>query len=203
MGKLRVAGKGGKLAGDRHSSWFATVNTNRTDTALEQPLEDAMQEWFDQLKDRFITYRNGTTKAQIIDISGDLGIEVGPRDHKVHAHCLIRVTHRANIRLNYKASGASISERLGFINSVYFHCDLIDEKQADNELRHILSYIEKTKSPEWFSGPKNAPQERESDEASVSTQEQRGEREPRRRFGPVRRGARGGSASSAETIRAG
>ncbi len=76
----------------------------------------------------------------IVSVDMDFAIELGSKHKKIHAHGLVKITHRSKIRLEYKLVEEAFKELL-HIRSVHCYNRLVKGERQDITLQN---YLEKT-----------------------------------------------------------
>lgn len=101
----------------QYSNWFITVNTNRKIKADPHALYDLNGDelTFTELRDRLkssileilyeklpdlVIFKQGDV-SDIVDVNLDVGIEIGPKEKRLHAHASVQIIHTAKLHLDY------------------------------------------------------------------------------------------------------
>lgn len=110
---------------ERNSGYLITVSTNirpKNDAEAEE-VSECLRETLEELLEaeglrEVIDFRkrgHRFTSDFVDDVNSEFVIEIGrmPRGRRVHAHVLLLIKHRSNLRLNYNKLRAFINDTLG------------------------------------------------------------------------------------------
>ena len=128
----------------KYSIFLVTVNTNMVPNEQLLALFDSSIPYI--FKDHLIDYLVDKTKGQwamdpvnpadIIEHTGQAGIEVGERVHRLHAHVVLKITHMTRLHVNPRAIEKFYMELTG---KKFF----VDVKGAGNDEKKMEDYIKK------------------------------------------------------------
>ncbi len=122
-----------------HSSTFhITVQSNQTSKDYNSQLQDAFVGFYKSL-DKFLKIGNDTYQAglaQIHETACEAAIEVGGKQHRVHIHALLKITHSTCVQLNVASMNKYFLERVG--TKCYIHVRFIRDQSVN-----IRNYIRK------------------------------------------------------------
>lgn len=136
----------------QYSNWFITVNTNKKIKADPRAIYDLNGDelTFNELRDRLkksimeilyeklpdlVLFKQGDV-SDIVDVNLDVGIEIGPKEKRLHAHASVQIIHTAKLHLDY----AKLKTR--FENALHSGIS-IDRKFYQTREYSIADYIHK------------------------------------------------------------
>lgn len=118
----------------KYSTFFITINTNRTDYDAEK-LKKALGQILSN-DDLFYKLLKGNT--DLIDkeyATAQYAVEVGTKTHNVHAHILIKLRHNTKVQFNSALLHKVLEQKLGVVG-VY-----VDVKGFGQSDKTIQEYI--------------------------------------------------------------
>lgn len=125
-----------------YSTFFITINTNRSENSLEQQFrkvlkEDLLPNIFHYLK--WIDHnKKGELKDHIRDDwSASFKIEYGPKYRKLHTHILAKFCHTTMIRIDMAKIKSKVQDELGLSGIK------VDVKVIDSQFERINDYLRK------------------------------------------------------------
>lgn len=109
----------------RKSVFHITINSNKTAgttparNAMFDGLEDYIRNTFssNEFLQEAVMFQEGTgewSDDYIDETRVSAGLEVGAKQHRVHAHIVLTIIHRAKIRLDPGTIAASVQQELGY-----------------------------------------------------------------------------------------
>lgn len=123
----------------RHSNFLVTINTNVRPTAddiddLASSLDGAIQEFLtpDGLRQTINVLEPNVrlNRASVRDVEAEYAIEVGEKAKggRVHAHCIIKVSHTTKIRMDGKKITELITSQMdsSAVKNVYVNIKLLN-----------------------------------------------------------------------------
>jgi len=127
--------------GKKHTNMFITINTNQTTLDILPQFRQVCREYFNKLED-YIDFRdNKKNTLDYIDIIDcKYKIEIGPKNHTIHVHALIKITHHTYIRMMIRELKEDIRKAMNIATD--FHLDTKFLKSDESEL-NILQYMQK------------------------------------------------------------
>ncbi len=129
-----------KIAGQKFSNLFLTINTQKSDPALIPEFKEATQMVLDNIEDYIIfsNKRDDLDKIDNIDVS--FRHEVGGKYSKIHVHALIKIAHRSHIKIDAQRIADDIRDRMEIDEN--FHVDKRWVAGSSDEL-NVMKYLQK------------------------------------------------------------
>ena len=113
----------------KYSIFLVTINTNMVpnedleelfDTSIEHIFKDHLIDFLvDKTEGRFS--RNPVNPADILEHSGQAGIEIGEKQHRLHAHVVLKITHKTKLHVDKPATEDFYKKVFG--KKFYVHVD--------------------------------------------------------------------------------
>lgn len=121
------------------STFYLTVNTNETNPELLPMLKEVMDYVFENLSNEFLIYRKKEVagKEFIDDVKVEPVCEIGDKQHRVHCHALIFISHHSNIHIHTWKLESFLIQELE-IPGVH-----LDVKYVKDEISSLHDYINK------------------------------------------------------------
>lgn len=131
-----------------HSQWLITFNPNipkfqDSDADLEEQeaiLSDACEDLLHDIGSYVKFSKEGHTwSTDVIESAqGDHVVERGKRRKQLHAHMLVKISHRSKVSLDYQAIKKKLCEEIG-VESAYVNAKLVRASADD----FLLAYTRK------------------------------------------------------------
>jgi hypothetical protein len=133
-----------RAACKRHSNYFITLNANRPTYSLQDDLAEAarlkktLAEMFGNAARfrEYVRFNKGGNWDDIVSADIQSAVEKGAKTNKVHAHLLVKISHRTSISLDFSKIRSDFKEKMG-VDDCYMQARLISRTAVDDIDRYL------------------------------------------------------------------